>query len=72
MQCVLIFLTVIYRGNVCAYARAWVKLLLTIELNGQKGPMDILVQTLRKEGFFALYKGTSYTIWINILNRPST
>ncbi|KAI0960751.1 hypothetical protein AcV7_000049 [Taiwanofungus camphoratus] len=23
----------------------------------QKGPMDILVQTLRKEGFFALYKG---------------
>jgi hypothetical protein len=23
----------------------------------QKGPMDILKQTLRNEGFFALYKG---------------
>ena len=30
----------------------------------QKGPMDILAQTLRKEGFFALYKGAS--------DRPST
>jgi solute carrier family 25 (mitochondrial carnitine/acylcarnitine transporter), member 20/29 len=24
-----------------------------------KGPMDIAVQTIRNEGFFALYKGTS-------------
>jgi hypothetical protein len=23
----------------------------------QNGPMDILKQTIRKEGFFALYKG---------------
>lgn len=26
----------------------------------QAGPMDVLLQTLRKEGFFALYKGTYY------------
>ena len=26
-------------------------------MSAQKGPMDILTQTLRKEGFFALYKG---------------
>jgi Mitochondrial carrier protein len=25
----------------------------------QRGPMDILLQTVRKEGFFALYKGLS-------------
>ena len=24
----------------------------------QKGPMDILIKTVRNEGFFALYKGT--------------
>ena len=28
----------------------------------QKGPMDILVQTVRKEGFFALYKGVCYLL----------
>lgn len=28
-----------------------------ISVQVQKGPMDIFVQTIRKEGFFALYKG---------------
>lgn len=33
------------------------KLLTSVE---QKGPMDILTQTIRKEGFFALYKGLEW------------
>ena len=33
----------------------------------QKGPMDILTQTLRNEGFFALYKGTFSSILLRYL-----
>lgn len=33
------------------------KLLTSVE---QKGPTDILTQTIRKEGFFALYKGLEW------------
>ncbi len=49
----------ICRGHVCMYSEE--NLLPThhsrLMLVLQKGPMDILVQTVRKEGFFALYKG---------------
>lgn len=32
-----------------------------MNVRAQKGPMDILTQTLRNEGFFALYKGVFAT-----------
>lgn len=33
---------------------------VSLKLVFQKGPMDILLRTIHKEGFFALYKGPSY------------
>ena len=37
----------------------------------QNGPMDILKQTVRKEGFFALYKGTYLLSKVQALSRPT-
>ncbi len=51
------FLTETHRGYVCKCT--W-QLLKEYDVQPkQTGPMDILKQTIRKEGFFALYKGNS-------------
>lgn len=51
------------RGNVCMLR------MFIVHISGtyasKKGPMDILTQTLRNEGFFALYKGSCTTFEIS-------
>jgi hypothetical protein len=51
----------VHRGHVCAFG-----IVISVAPGAdlatilQKGPMDILKQTVRQEGFFALYKGYPY------------
>lgn len=47
-----------YYKRACLYVLDFILILPSQLTPSKKGPMDILVQTLRKEGFFALYKGS--------------
>lgn len=58
------------RGHVCQFHSRFYASILS-EPASQKGPMDILMQTVRKEGVLALYKGSHHRAFLAFTTYPS-